>query len=193
MVSIAKPRPVRIISGIYKGRKLHPPGSLPVRPTTDFAKEGLFNILNRLVSYEEVRVLDLFAGTGAISFEFYSRGAKAVTAVDIEKRCVTFINQMAEAFGMKGLRAVRANYLVFVKRSSERFDVIFADPPYEMSGIAEIPVLVAASGLLNNGGWLVLEHSDRYNFKADPNFLELRKYGRVHFTFFRMGKGEDEN
>jgi 16S rRNA (guanine966-N2)-methyltransferase len=180
---------LRIISGTFKGRRLHPPASLPVRPTTDFAKEGLFNILNRMVDYEEVRALDLFAGTGGISFEFYSRGVPSVMAVDIERTCVTFINHTAEQFGMKGLQAIRANYLVFLKRSLERFDVVFADPPYDMNGITEIPALVAASAVMNPGGLLALEHSDRYDFKDDPNFLELRRYGRVHFSFFRMGKG----
>lgn len=192
MVSLAKPFQVRIISGSYKGRRLHPPASLPVRPTTDFAKEGLFNILNRMIDYEEVRALDLFAGTGAISFEFYSRGVQSVTAVDIERHCVTFINETADHFGMKGLKAMRANYLVFLKRSIEKFDVIFADPPYDMPGIAGFPALACASDVLNDGGLLVLEHSDRYDFKNDPNFLETRNYGRVHFTFFRKAAGKGE-
>ena len=192
MVPFAKPFQVRIISGSYKGRRLHPPASLPVRPTTDFAKEGLFNILNRMIDYEDVRVLDLFAGTGAISFEFYSRGVPAVTAVDIERHCVNFINETAGQFGMKGLNAVRANYLVFLRRSIERYDVIFADPPYDMPGLAGLPALACASDVLNDGGLLVLEHSDRYSFKNDPNFLETRNYGRVHFTFFRKAAGKGE-
>ena len=190
MVHRPKPLQVRIISGAYKGRKIHPPGSLPVRPTTDFAKEGLFNILNRLVDYEEVRVLDLFAGTGAISLEFVSRGAPVVMAVDIERSCTEFIAATASGFGMEGLRTVRANYLVFLKRSTERFDVIFADPPYDMNGIAALPGMAMDSPVLNPGGLLVLEHSDRYAFDSHPGFLEVRKYGRVHFTFFRKGKGE---
>ena len=184
---------MRIISGKYKGRRLHPPASLPVRPTTDFAKEGLFNILNRLIDYEEVTVADLFAGTGAVSFEFVSRGALSVTAVDIERHCTEFISRTAAEFGMDGLKAIRANYLVFLKRTPGRFDVIFADPPYDMPGIAQIPALVAGSGVLKEGGLLVLEHSDRYNFPKEPHFLELRKYGRVHFTFFRIDKGKAED
>ncbi len=179
---------MRIISGTYKGRRLHPPASLPVRPTTDFAREGLFNVLNRLVDYEEVHVADLFAGTGAISIEFCSRGAPSVTAVDIERHCVEFINRTAAQFGIEGLEAIRSNVLVFLKRSNRKFDVVFADPPYDMSGIGTLPALVFGSGILNGGGLFILEHSDRYNFSHDPAFLELRKYGRVHFTLFRMGK-----
>jgi 16S rRNA (guanine966-N2)-methyltransferase len=163
-----------------------------VRPTTDFAREGLFNILNRLVDYEEVRVLDLFAGTGAVTFEFLSRGALSVTAVDIEHDCVTFIRNTAAEYGMEGLNAVRSNALVFLKQRADQYDVIFADPPYEMSGVRELPALIMGSGKVRDGGLVVLEHSDRYDFRNATNFLELRKYGRVHFTFFRVGKGKDE-
>lgn len=178
---------MRIISGTYKGRRLHPPASLPVRPTTDFAKEGLFNVLNRLVDYSEIHVADLFAGTGAISFEFCSRGAASVMAVDIERHCVDFINRTALQFGMEGLRAIRSNVLVFLRRTAEKYDVVFADPPYDMKGVETIPALVAGSGIVREGGLFIMEHSDRYDFHADPAFLELRKYGRVHFTIFRMG------
>lgn len=192
MVPVAQPFPLRIISGTYKGRRLHPPASLPVRPTTDFAREGLFNIMNRLVDYEEVRVLDLFAGTGMVSFEFYSRGAPSVTAVDIERNCVEFISRTAGELGMKGLAAIRSNVLVFLKQRADQYDVIFADPPYDMTGVNGLPALILDSGKLGEGGLLVLEHSDRYDFRNDPRFLELRKYGRVHFTFFRAGTGKDE-
>jgi 16S rRNA (guanine966-N2)-methyltransferase len=185
MVPVTKPLPLRIISGKYKGRRLHPPASLPVRPTTDFAKEGLFNVLNRLVDYGEVKVADLFAGTGAISFEFCSRGAGKVIAVDIERRCVDFINSTAAEFGMTELKAIRSNVLVFLRRYIEKYDVVFADPPYEMTGIAGFPALVLGSGLLAGNGLFVMEHSDRYDFSNEPYFLETRNYGRVHFTFFR--------
>jgi 16S rRNA (guanine966-N2)-methyltransferase len=193
VVHTVKSSHLRIISGKYKGRRLHPPGSLPVRPTTDFAKEGLFNVLNRLVDYDEIRVADLFAGTGAISFEFCSRGAASVMAVDIERHCVDFINRTAVDFGMEELKAIRSNVLVFLRRSVERFDVIFADPPYDMSGIEKLPALVSGSGILRDGGLFILEHSDRYDFQNETGFLEVRNYGRVHFTIFRMGKtpGED--
>lgn len=187
MVPVVKPLPLRIISGKYKGRRLHPPASLPVRPTTDFAREGLFNVLNRLVDYEEVKVADLFAGTGAVAFEFCSRGAGKVIAVDIERKCVDFINQTAAEFGMTELKAIRSNVMVFLRRYIEQYDVIFADPPYEMNGIKDLPGLVFASGILPGKGLFVMEHSDRYNFTNEPFFLETRNYGRVHFTFFRAG------
>lgn len=181
---------LRIISGTYKGRRLHPPTSLPVRPTTDFAREGLFNVLNRLVDYDAISVLDLFAGTGAIAFECCSRGARRIMAVDIEHSCTDYIQRTADQFGMKNLKALRSNVFVFLRRCRERFDLIFADPPYEMNGIAELPGMVARSGILAPGGLFVLEHSAKYHFENEPSFLESRNYGRVHFTFFRMEEQE---
>jgi 16S rRNA (guanine966-N2)-methyltransferase len=176
---------VRIISGEYKGRRLNPPLNLPVRPTTDFAKEGLFNVLNHLVDYSETNVADLFAGTGNIAFEFVSRGCPLVTAVDIEQKCISFISQTAQKFRMEGLQPVRSNVYVFLKHPFRKFDLVFADPPYDMDNISEFPQLVMNSGLLSDDGIFVMEHSERYDFSADPALLQSRAYGKVHFSIFR--------
>lgn len=175
---------MRIISGIYKGRRLQPPASLPVRPTTDFAREGLFNVLNNLVDFESLRVLDLFTGTGSIAFEFLSRGVIAVTAVDSNPRCVDFIRKTAETFGAGNLKAVRSNSFVFIKHMVSAYDLIFADPPYDLDGIESIPDLVINSGLIAQEGLFILEHSSRYSFEKHQGFLQHRSYGSVNFTFF---------
>jgi len=159
--------------------------NLPVRPTTDFAKEGLFNILNNLVDFESLKVLDLFSGTGSIAFEFLSRGAPEVTAIDANHRCVDFIKKTAETFGAGNLKPVRTNVFVFLKHMIGKYDLIFADPPYELDGIESIPDLVLNSDLLEAEGLFILEHSDKYKFEHHPAFFQKRNYGSVHFTFFK--------
>jgi len=176
---------VRIISGIYRGRKIHPPTNLPVRPTTDYAKEGLFNVLNNLIDFEETSVLDLFAGTGSITFEFVSRGVPSVLAIDIERRCVEFINKTAEQLGMEGVSVRRMNVKVFLRLAYQKFDLVFADPPYGMEGIALLPGKILEADMMNPRGLLILEHSDKYNFTDHPCFDQLREYGKVHFSIFR--------
>ncbi len=176
---------MRIISGIYKGRRIHPPTNLPVRPTTDYAKEGLFNVLNNLIDFEETTVLDLFAGTGNIAFEFASRGAPAVLAIDIERRCVDFINQTTERLGMEGVTARRMNVKVFLRQAFQKFDLVFADPPYEIEVIALLPDQILQAGIMNPGGMLVLEHSNKNNFTDHLCFYQLREYGKVYFSIFR--------
>lgn len=176
---------MRIISGAYRGRKIHPPTNLPVRPTTDYAKEGLFNVLNNLIDFEETSVLDLFAGTGNITFEFVSRGVPAVLAIDIERRCVEFISQTAERLGMEEISVRRMNVNVFLRQAYQKFDLVFADPPYVMEGIELLPEQILEADIMNPGGILVLEHSDRYNFTDNPCFDQLREYGKVLFSMFR--------
>lgn len=175
---------MRIISGKYRGRRLQPPVNMPVRPTTDFAKEGLFNVLNNLVDFESLRVLDLFAGTGSIAFEFLSRGAVEVMAVDSNPRCIEFIKRTAETFGADNIKAVKSNSFVFIKRMVSTYDLIFADPPYDLSGIEAIPDLVFSSGLLAADGILILEHSSGYKFEKHPCFDSHRAYGSVNFSLF---------
>lgn len=176
---------MRIISGYYKGRRIHPPANLPVRPTTDYAKEGIFNVLTNLIDFSETTVLDLFSGTGNIAFEFASRGAPSVLAVDIERRCVDFINQAAKKYGITEVRAIRMNVLVLLKRGKENADLVFADPPYYMEGIEMLPRKIFSSGILKPSGMLILEHSGRYSFSSDPSFNQVREYGKVHFSIFR--------
>jgi 16S rRNA (guanine(966)-N(2))-methyltransferase RsmD len=175
---------MRIVSGIYRGRRLQPPANLPVRPTTDFAKEGLFNVLGNMVDFESLKVLDLFTGTGSIAFEFLSRGAVEVTAVDANYRCVDFIKKTAESFGAKNIQAVKSNSFVFIKRMVTNYNLIFADPPYDLEGIESIPDLILDSNLLEAEGIFVLEHSTRYRFEQHARFLQHRAYGSVNFTMF---------
>jgi 16S rRNA (guanine(966)-N(2))-methyltransferase RsmD len=176
---------VRIVSGKYKGRKLHPPANLPVRPTTDFAKESLFNILTNLIDFEETTVLDLFAGTGGISFEFISRGSPSVVAVDQSPKCIDFIKKSATELGIENLRAVRSNAFSILRAPAASFDLIFADPPYDIHGIDGIPGLVFSSSILKPGGLLILEHSGSYKFEDHPQFFHHRNYGSVNFTFLK--------
>ena len=176
---------MRIISGIYRGRRLQPPMNLPVRPTTDFAKEGLFNVLNNMIDFESLRVLDLFAGTGSIAFEFLSRGAIEVTAIDSNHRCIEFIKKTAETFGAKNIKAVKSNSFVFIKHMVSTYDLIFADPPYDLEGIESIPDLIFSSNLLADEGMLIMEHSSGYKFEKNVHFDSHRNYGSVNFSFFR--------
>lgn len=179
---------MRIISGKYRGRRLNPPANLPVRPTTDYAKEGLFNVLNNLIDFEDLKVLDLFTGTGSIAFEFLSRGASEVVAVDGNIRCVEFIKTTASLFGAPNIKAVRSNCFVFIKHAYTSFDLVFADPPYDLEGFGKIPELILESSLLTPEGLLILEHSARHNFSAHPCFDQQRTYGSVNFTLFRRDK-----
>lgn len=176
---------MRIISGLHKGRILHPPKGLPIRPTTDLAKESLFNILNNYIDFEEISVLDLFAGTGNISLEFASRGAKSVLSVDINTHCLDFIKKMISDLKFINMRVVKSNVITFLSKSAGKYDVIFADPPYDMKDRQVIPELIFSHNLLDEDGWLVLEHDVFISFKEHPRFVEERKYGKVHFSFFR--------
>lgn len=176
---------MRIIRGTHRGRKIIAPVNLRMRPTTDLAKESLFNILENHIYFDDIQVLDLYAGTGSISYEFASRGCRQVIAVDINPRCVRFISDTASRLGFDQLKAVRSSSLGFLQHCSLKFDLIFADPPYELEGIEEIATLAFDRNLLQDGGWLVIEHSREKDFSAYPHFMERRNYGKVNFSFFR--------
>lgn len=176
---------MRIISGVLKGRKVLPPKGLPVRPTTDMAKEALFNVLNNQVDFDEIRVLDLFSGTGNITLEFASRGVTNLVAVDQNYKCYSFLSQLVEDFKLPGIQATRDNVFKFIERSHEPFDLIFADPPYDLKELAEIPNKIFKSNLLKSDGLLVLEHPSYQRFSSHPNFIETRKYGQSSFSFFK--------
>ena len=175
---------MRIIAGNLRGRRLNPPQNLPVRPTTDMARESLFNILNNYVDYEDCSVMDLFAGTGAVSLEFASRGAKEVTSIDINAQCTDFIKRSAAQFGVGNIHVVRADVFDMLKRANRRFDIIFADPPYAAEGLASLPDLVFSGNLLTDDGVFILEHPREYSFEEHPHFWQHRNYGKVNFTFF---------
>lgn len=175
---------MRIVSGKYRGRKLQPPLKLHVRPTTDFAKEALFNVLNNLIDFESVKVLDLFTGTGSISFEFISRDCPSVTAIDQNPRCIYFINKTAREFGIDNLRTVRSNVFQILRHPTASFDLIFADPPYDLADFGIIPELIFNSSILKPEGIFILEHSATWNFDQHTCFSQKRAYGNVNFTFF---------
>jgi 16S rRNA (guanine(966)-N(2))-methyltransferase RsmD len=181
---------MRIISGSHRGRVLRPPQGLPVRPTTDLAKESLFNILNNYVDFESVKVLDLFAGTGNISLEFASRGANTVLSIEINSRCVDYISGMAADLKLKNITVIKTNVFTFLTRQAGQYDVIFADPPYDLEGRDKIAGLVLDNNWLSEEGWFVLEHDRELNFKDHPHFTEERRYGKVHFSFFRKTLSE---
>lgn len=148
------------------------------------AKEGLFNILNNYVDYEDCDVMDLFAGTGSITFEFVSRGAKSVTSVDINGPCIDFIKQSATRLNVQNLHVVRADVFDLLKRAYKKFDIIFADPPYAHEGLAQLPDMVFEKDLLNDDGIFILEHPKEYSFAEHPHFWQHRNYGKVNFTLF---------
>lgn len=175
---------MRIIAGKYQRRIIRPPGNLPVRPTTDLAKEALFNVLNHHFDFQGLKVIDLFSGTGSIAYEFASRGAAEVVAVDANFKCYEFINSTARQFPFENLKAVRADVFRFLSYCRPGFDLIFADPPYEMEKFERIPEAVFGRDLLRPGGWLILEHPAGKQFSHFPQFREERTYGRVHFSFF---------
>ncbi len=176
---------MRIVSGKYKGRAINPPRNLRARPTTDFAKENLFNVLGNLVDFEECDVLDLFAGTGSISYEFASRGARSVTSVEINAVHYDFIRRTAAQLGIGNLYAVKANVFLYLRSCPKRFDIVFSDAPYDLEGSERVVDLVLGGDLLREGGIFVFEHSRKMDFSHLDAFWQLRSYGSVQFSFFK--------
>lgn len=182
---------MRIISGKNRGRHIVAPENLPVRPTTDLGKESLFNILNNYFFLDQVKVLDLFAGTGNLTYEFASRGAISVISVDVDQRCTNFIRKTLTALKYDNVAVIRQDAFAYTAGCRQKFDIIFADPPYQLEGIEKIVENVFNNELLNPDGWLVLEHSIEHDFSDHPQFYEHRKYGKLNFTFF-VNMTEDE-
>lgn len=177
---------MRIISGIYKSIKINAPKNLPVRPTTDMAKESLFNILNNHFYFDDITVLDLFAGTGNISYEFASRGTEQITSVDQNFGCIKFINQTAEAFKMP-INTIKSDVFKFLEKSALQANIIFADPPYAFSDeqFAKIPDLIFKNNLLLDEGILIIEHSKHTNLSSLKHFDYSKSYGGNVFSFFK--------
>lgn len=175
---------MRIIGGRLKGLRLNPPKNLPVRPTTDLAKEALFNILQNKIEFEDIRVLDLFSGTGNISMEFASRGAERVIAVDRSIHCIHYVKDTARQHGLINIKTFKDDVFKYLRLETDQYDLIFADPPYDMNQIPEIPKIVFEKNLLLPGGLLIVEHQSMQNLSNHPAFAEQRKYGHSSFSFF---------
>ncbi len=182
---------MRIIGGTLRGLRLNPPNDLPVRPTTDLAKEALFNILQNQIEFEGIRVLDLFSGTGNISLEFASRGAEQVTSVDRSIQCVHYLKDTARQHKLTNITAHKDDVFKYLQLETEQFDLIFADPPYDLNRIPEIPGIIFDKNLLLPDGLLIVEHQSLQNLSKHPAFVEQRKYGHSSFSFFRAGSSEE--
>ncbi len=176
---------MRIIGGEWGGRKIHPPSKMPnTRPTTDIAKEGLFNILQSNREMEGLKTLDLFGGTGSISFELASRGATDLTIVEKDSQMLAFIRKTAETLGLTQLKVVPSDVFRFLKNAKDQYDFIFAGPPYALETIDQIPEYIVAGNLLKANGWFVLEHTPRNRYSGYPMFVTERNYGTTIFSIF---------
>jgi 16S rRNA (guanine(966)-N(2))-methyltransferase RsmD len=179
---------MRIVGGKFKGRIFNPGKSFKARPTTDFAKENLFNILENRIDWETTDALDLFSGTGSISYELISRGCRQVTSVEMIFRHYKYIGEVKTQLNIDNLRVVRDDVFQFIDKHKEQYDLIFADPPFDLKNLGEVPVRVLASGLLRPGGVLIVEHGRHSQFNSLPGFSEIRTYGSVCFSFFQPDK-----
>ena len=176
---------MRIISGKYKGRHFDIPRSFKARPTTDFAKENLFNILNNIVDFEESKALDLFSGTGSISLELLSRGCQEVTSVEMDSLHFSFLKKAQSSLNDQSWRIVRDDVFRFIRRCNAKYDIIFADPPYALKELGEIPGMILEGDMLNEDGLFIFEHGKDYDFSQHPRFIRHIAYGSVNFSFFK--------
>jgi len=176
---------MRIVSGTFGGRRFNPPAGIPARPTTEVAKEGLFNILSNTIDFEGIKTLDIFGGTGSISYELASRGAEHLTIIERDPVSVTFIQKTAKELGIAGkLHIIKGDVFKFLKQSTGQYDFIFAGPPYALQNIDELPLLVFEKNMLLPGGIFVLEHTPRNDYQQHPRFQRMKNYGTTVFTFF---------
>lgn len=179
---------MRIIGGILKGLRLNPPKNLPVRPTTDLAKEALFNILQNQIDFEDIDVLDLFSGTGNISMEFASRGAAKVVSVDRSIHCVNYLKDATRQHGLNQVKVFKDDIFKYLQHETDQFDLIFADPPYDLNRIPELPGLIFDQNIVKPGGLLIVEHQSMQNLGKHSTFAEVRKYGHSSFSFFKAAE-----
>ena len=176
---------MRIISGKYGRRRFDVPTNIKARPTTDFARENIFNVLENLIDFKGIEALDLFAGTGAISFELLSRECSRVVCVEIYPTQYNFIRKVQQQLNDPNLTPIKGDVFKFVQSCRQQFDLIFADPPYALKELESIPELIFKNNLLKEGGLFVLEHGKQNNFEDHPHFVERRVYGSVNFSFFK--------
>ncbi len=176
---------MRIISGSLGGRKISPPANMPhTRPTTDIAKEGLFNILQNNLDFDNLKTLDLFGGTGSISYELASRGATDITIIEKDDKMASFIKKTAAELKLQNFKVVKSDVFRFIENTAGKFDFIFAGPPYALTTIDDLPTLIFEKELLNTGGWFVLEHTPRNDYKAYANYVREKNYGTTIFSIF---------
>lgn len=175
---------MRVVGGTYKGRIFNPGKSFKARPTTDFAKENLFNILENSTDWEHTVALDLYAGTGSISYEMVSRGCRVVSAVEINYRHYQFITEIKKQLNLPNLQVIKDDALRFIQRTKERYNLIFADPPYDLRNFGEIPGKILEADILAPEGVLIVEHGKNNDFSQVNGFTGTRIYGSVHFSFF---------
>jgi 16S rRNA (guanine(966)-N(2))-methyltransferase RsmD len=176
---------LRIIGGKYKGRRISPVPGFRARPTTDFAREALFNVLNNRVDFEEIMVLDLFSGTGSISYEFASRGTPEVHLVEQDVKHIAGIRRIIKDMGFTGIKPIHIDVKSFLKTCRVKYDIVFADPPYNLTWLAGLPDLVAGAGIMSEEGFFILEHPGSMSFSSHKDFFEHRSYGGVNFSFFK--------
>lgn len=176
---------MRIITGLYKGRHFDVPRSFKARPTTDFAKENIFNVMNGYIDFEDAMALDLFSGTGSISLELVSRGCKEVVSVEADRDHANFIRECVKKLGVDNDMIIRGDVFRFLKTCRQKFDFIFADPPYAMKDLPTIPDIIFNKELLNEEGYFVFEHGKDHQFTDHPHFVEHRSYGSVNFSIFK--------
>jgi len=183
---------MRVIGGKLSGIRFEAPKNIPTRPTTDMAKQGLFNMLDNSYNFDNIKVLDLFGGTGSISYEFASRGCTDITTVEIFPKCANFIKQTVEKHQLKGMKVLQMDVFNFISSSHQKFDVIFAGPPYPLENLNTIPDLIFQYDLVEGEGWFILEHNPNHNFKDHPHYYKGKNYGSTIFSVFtNKGKGED--
>lgn len=176
---------MRIIGGVHGGRKFNPPGKMPfTRPTTDIAKEGLFNVLQHKLEFEDLKTLDLFGGTGNISYELASRGVKDLTIVEKDGHMIEFIKKTADTLKIDNLNIVKMDVFKFIEQCRESYDFIFAGPPYALKNIDDLPKKIFENHLLKKDGWFVLEHTPRNNYKDNPFYKTEKHYGTTIFSIF---------
>jgi 16S rRNA (guanine(966)-N(2))-methyltransferase RsmD len=175
---------MRIISGIHGGRKFHPPTNMPARPTTDIAKEGLFNIIQNNLDIESLVTLDIFGGTGSISYELASRGCTDLTLVEQDHNTIQFIKKTVDELKFENFKVLKMDVFTYIKNCTTSFDFIFAGPPYALKNIDDIPKLIFEKNMLNLEGWFILEHTPRNNYEQHPNFNRSKSYGTTIFSIF---------
>lgn len=180
---------MRIVGGDFGGRRFNPPAKIPARPTTEVAKEGLFNILNNMIDFEGLKTCDLFGGTGSISYELASRGAAELTLIERDNTTIRFIKETVKVLGIQDkIRIVQGDVFQFMKNSTEQYDFIFAGPPYALETIDDIPDIVFDKNMLAEDGIFVLEHTPRNDYQKHPHFLKMKNYGTTVFSFFTPKK-----